>query len=162
MTEFAAKDVAAWQKIVDKYRLLLALDADYNTNANPVKISLDKGNGLHRIGEHLQFSFDPNSERRYLLLFDLAGSGELQFLYPLREQNDKPALDNIPYTLALDVLPPTGEDDLVAVFCEQAQDEARSLLNQHNGKNPPDPEALLKTLDSNTCQIGRYAFFTGE
>ncbi|MFM8333043.1 MAG: caspase family protein [Candidatus Methylumidiphilus sp.] len=161
LTAFAAGDLAAWQKLIDKYRLMAALDGRYNTQATPVKITLQQGNGLHRLQERLAFSFDPNSDRRYFLLFDLAGSGELQFLYPLAEQNDPPALAQIPYALALDVLPPTGEDDLVAVFCQQPQDAAVALLRQHNGKAPPNPEALLHSL-SKDCQIGRYAFFTQD
>lgn len=161
VARFPAQDAAAWQKLIDKYRLMAALDAHYNTAATPVGISLRQGNGLHRLRERLDFSFDPGSERRHLLLFDLAGTGELQFLYPLAEQNDKPALDKVPYALELTVLPPTGEDDLVAVFCGQPQEQAVALLRRHNGKNAPDPEEFLRSLGGD-CQIGRYAFFTGE
>lgn len=161
LTSFALADSAAWRKIIGKYRLMTALDAHYNSSATPVKISLKQGNGLHRLQERLEFSFDPNSERRHLLLFDLAGTGELQFLYPLREQHDPPALAKTPYSLELDVLPPTGEDDLVAVFCGQAQDSAVALLEAHNGKNPPDSQEFLQALGKD-CQIGRYAFFTAD
>jgi hypothetical protein len=111
--------------------------------------------------ERLDFSFDPDSDKRYLVLFDLAGSGELQFLYPLQAQGDSPALAKIPYDLPLVVEPPSGEDDLVAVFCATAQDRLATLLSDYHGRTPPRPEDFLAAVGQD-CQIGRYAFFTGE
>lgn len=161
VTAFPASDTEAWQKIIAKYRLLSAIEAQYNPAASPVRIALKQGNGLHTLKEHLDFSFDPNSDWRYFLLFDLAGTGELQFLYPLQDHGDPPALANIPYNLPLEVLPPTGEDSVVAVFCSTPQDRAVALLNSHNGKIPPLAESFLESLGKD-CQIGSYAFFTGE
>ena len=159
VAEVDAATASSWSKLIAKFRLLDALDHAYNTQAKPVKISLKQGDDVHNIEQRLDFSFDPDSASRHLLLFDLAGTGELQFLYPLTNLGDKPALAQIPYALSLDVVPPTGEDDLVAVFCNQPQDKAIAVLNTYNGKAPPEPETLLQTLGKD-CQIGRYAFFT--
>ena len=79
-----AATTSVWNALIAKYRLLAALDRAYNTAAKPVKISLKQGDKVHKQGDRLDFSFDPNSTSRHLLLFDLAGSGELQFLYPLQ------------------------------------------------------------------------------
>lgn len=159
--EIPAKDLGAWQRIVAKYRLMSALDERYKTGEKPVKITLKQGDGLHRIKDRLDFSFDSQSDRRHFLLFDLAGTGELQFLYPLVEQGDSPALAEIPYRLPLDVTPPLGEDDLVGIFCKQPQSAAVALLASYSSKTPPEPEVLLKALVGD-CQIGRYGFFTGK
>lgn len=159
--EIPAKDLGAWKRIVAKYRLMGALDERFKTGEKPVKITLKQGDGLHRVKDRLNFSFDPQSDRRHFLLFDLAGTGELQFLYPLAEQGDSPALAEIPYTLPLDVTPPLGEDDLVGVFCKQPQSAAVALLASYNGKTPPEPGVLLKAL-AGECQVGRYGFFTTE
>jgi hypothetical protein len=161
VTAFSVSDIEAWKRIIAKYRMIAVLDAHYNTSASPVKIALKQGNGLHRLNEHLDFTFDPNSSWRHFLLFDLAGTGELQFLYPLKEQGDAPALANIPYTLPLNVTPPTGEDDLVVVFCAGSQEKAVALLSSYNGKTSPTAETFLETLGKD-CQIGRYAFFTSD
>jgi uncharacterized caspase-like protein len=159
LAQVDANSTAAWNALIAKYRLLAALDHAYNTASKPVKISLRQGDGLHSLGDPMDFSFDPNSEKRYLLLFDLAGNGDLQFLYPLKEQNDNPAIAQSPYTLSMNVAPPTGEDDLVAVFCGSRQPAAESLLQTYNGKPAPEPAEFLRGLGQD-CQIGRYAFFT--
>jgi hypothetical protein len=141
--------------------MLSAIEAQYNPAASPVKITLKQGDSLHTLNKHLDFSFDPNSDWRYFLLFDLAGTGELQFLYPLQDHGDPPALANVPYNLPLEVLPPTGEDNVVAVFCSTPQDKTVALLDSHNGKTPPTAESFLESLGKD-CQIGSYAFFSGD
>lgn len=161
VVEIPADDVGAWKRVIAKYRLMGAMDGRFKTGGKPVKITLQEGNGLHRLKERLNFSFDPESDRRYFLLFDLAGTGVLQFLYPLAKEGDAPALAKLPYSLPLDVSPPTGEDDLVGIFCQQPQPDAVALLASYDGKTPPEPGLFLKSLVGD-CQIGRYAFFTAQ
>lgn len=159
VAEIPARDGGAWNKLVAKYQFLNALDGNVNLAKNAVEISLDKGGKLHHLKERLQFSFDPKSPRKHMLLFDLAGNGETQFLYP--EKTDPAAVDKIPYTLPLNVAEPIGEDDVVAVFCEKPNAAAVALLNAHAGKNPPPVEAFFQVLGDD-CQVGRYAFFTDK
>lgn len=161
LTEFDESDTTAWNRLIAKYRLIAALDSAYNINAAPVRITLQQGDGLHHLGERLDFKFTSGAEQRYFLLFDLAGNGELQFLYPIQARNDPPLLPEITYTLPVDVQPPIGEDDVVAVFCSRPQNAAIALLEQHSGKTPPTPETLVKAI-SEDCQIGRYSFFTAQ
>lgn len=163
LTEFAAKDVAAWHKLIAKYRLLSALDTLYAPN-RPVTITLAEGDGVHWIDaknpEQLTFSFDPHSTQRNLLLFNLAGTGELQMLYP-KSLADTPAVNRLPYRLALNVSEPAGRDDLVAVFCAEEQVQARALLSSHDGGIAPTTAQLLNVLPTNaSCQIGHYAVFS--
>ena len=90
----------------------------------------------------------------------MAGTGQLQFLYPLKDQHDPEAVAKIPYALPeLQVVLPVGEDDLVAVFCERPQPQAIALLRTHDQRNPPEPEEFLQGLGKD-CQLGRLAYFT--
>ncbi len=157
LAEVDAGTASEWNALIAKYRLLEALDR--HPAAKQVRVELRQGTGLHKLGERLDFSFNPNSTRRYFLLFDLAGTGQLQFLYPLKSQQDREAIAQVPYALAVDVVKPTGEDDVVAIFCERPQPQAIALLNTHDQHNPPEPEDLLQALGKD-CQLGRLAYFT--
>lgn len=159
LAEVDAGTASEWNALIAKYRLLAALDS--HPAAKQVGIQLDEGTGLHKIGEKLHFHVAPNSARQYFLLFNLAGTGQLQFLYPLKKLKDPEAVTQTPYALPdIEVVPPTGEDDVVAVFCERPQPKAIELLNTHDQRNPPDPENLLERLGRD-CQLGRLAYFTG-
>ncbi|MFZ4703480.1 MAG: DUF4384 domain-containing protein, partial [Candidatus Methylumidiphilus sp.] len=155
-----ANTASEWNALIAKYRLLAAVDN--HPNAKQVRVSLDEGNGQHKIGERLHFHVEPNSSRRHLLLFNLAGTGQLQFLYPLKKFQDPEAVAQTPYALPeIEVVPPPGEDDVVAVFCDRPQAKAISLLDTHDQHNPPEPGPLLDSLGKD-CQFGRLAYFTGQ
>ena len=159
VAEVDAGTASEWNAVIAKYRLLAAVDN--HPNAKQVRVSLDEGTGLHKIGEKLHFHVEPNSTRRHLLLFNLAGTGQLQFLYPLKKLQDPEAVAQTPYALPeIEVVPPTGEDDVVAVFCDRPQAKAISLLDTHDQHNPPEPGLLLDSLGKD-CQFGRLAYFTG-
>jgi len=156
--EILADDAGSWNALIDKYRFLTALDGNPKLVSDAAQIILDKGGKVHPIEERLTFSFDAKSSKKYFMLFDLPGTGRVQFLYPLKEQNDPPLLDKTPYQLPLKVTDPVGEDDLIAVFCERQNNEAVDLLNQYHGKNPPPATDFFQATQG--CQIGKYAFFT--
>ena len=158
LADVDAGTASEWNALIAKYRLLAALDSQ--PAAKQVRVNLTQGTGLHKLDERLNFSFEPNSGRRFFLLFDLAGTGQLQFLYPLKDQHDPEAVAKIPYALPeLQVVLPVGEDDLVAVFCERPQPQAIALLRTHDQRNPPEPEEFLQGLGKD-CQLGRLAYFT--
>lgn len=159
VTDFPAANTTAWNKIAAKYRLLTALDSQYNIAEKPVEITLKEGNDVHQLNERLHFQFDPNSDKRHLVLFDLAGTGELQLLYPLQSLNDSLTVSQIPFELTLKVKPPVGEDDVVAIFCKKPPTQMIAILNEYQSKAAPNPESLLTTIGRD-CQIGRYSFFT--
>lgn len=160
LTQFDAADVAAWNKLIAKYRLLTAIDNIDQSAAEAVNIKLVQGDGLHTIGEHLNFEFNLAGTQRYFFLVDLAGSGEWQWLYP-KLGKDETKLSSLPYPLKLKVEPPTGEDDMLAIFCADENPALKQLIKAQDGKTAATPEIFLSALGSN-CRIGRYAFFTGE
>jgi len=160
-------EVSRWQRVIDKERLLKALETQFDMRLKPIHITLKEGNGLHKKGERLNFSIKPgdnNENLNALTLFNLAGNGELQFLYPLTEYADPLVIDHFPYRLfpPLVVAPPFGGDDLVAVLCSQPATDLHNLLEKSQ-PNIPNPEQVISKLhNNNNCQVGQYAFFTGK
>jgi hypothetical protein len=127
----------------------------------PINISLREGDGIHKQGETLHFSIEPGDYEeglKALTLFNLAGDGTLQFMYPLVEYGDSYKINKLPYKLPpLKVMPPFGSDNLVAILCRKPAYELHKLLKYNK---IPTIEQVMAGLDGNTCQIGQYRFFT--
>jgi hypothetical protein len=161
VTTFAYDDQNAWVSVIAKYRLLVALDDKSAQQKSAPDIHLAQGDGLHSLNERLDFAFEPNSPRRYFYLFDLSGTGKMQFLYPHVHRKDPEMLSQLPFQLHLMVTPPTGEDDLVAIFCQSQQPKLLNLLMTNNNKDVPESAAFMASID-NDCEFGRYQFFTSD
>jgi hypothetical protein len=156
-----------WQRVIDKARLLNALDTQFDMRRQPIHITLREGDKLHKKGEVLHFSVAPGDTKEglnALTLFNLAGNGELQFLYPLIEYKDPTVVKHFPHNLPpTKVAPPFGGDNLVAVLCEKPATGLHTLLAE-NQPAIPKHEQILSQLrkDNNRCQVGQYAFFSSE
>jgi hypothetical protein len=154
-----------WQRVIDKERLLKVLETQFDMRLKPIRITLREGDKLHRKGKVRHFSIAPSDTRENLntlTLFNLAGNGELQFLYPLVQYKDTQIVRQFPYQLPpMEVSSPFGGDDLVAVLCKKPAKGLHDLLNK-NQPNIPAPEQILSQLRGNTCQVGQYAFFSRE
>jgi len=154
-----------WQSLIDKERLLKALETQFDMRLNPIKITLREGDGLHKNGENLHFNIAPGDRKeglKALTLFNLAGNGELQFLYPITEYGNSLTVRHFPYTPPrIKVTPPYGGDDLVVVLCKKPVTGLHTLLIKAQ-PNIPKPEQILSQLRGNTCQVGQYAFFSSE
>jgi len=152
-----------WQLVIDKERLLQVLGTQFDMRLSPIRMTLREGDKLHKQGELLHFSMTPGSQwegLNALTLFNLAGDGKLQFLYPLSEYDDSLVIQHFPYTLPpTKVAPPFGGDNLVAVLCSKPPKELHQLLAKTQ-PNIPKPTQIIKHLQQNRCQIGQYAFFT--
>lgn len=156
-------NTAQWQRLIDKNRLLQALSTQFDMRLRPVQIELQEGDGFHRRGERLHFSIAPGARWQglnALTLFNLAGDGELQFLYPLQRRNHSPIRRQFPYRLPpLGVVPPFGEDNLVAVLCHQPPIRLQKLLKE-SAPYLPEPTQIIAALHQQRCQVGQYAFFS--
>ncbi len=154
---------AGWQQIIDKKRLLKALNTQFNMNLRPVKIDLKEGDKLHKYGDELHFSIDTGNKRlNALTLFNLAGNGELQFLYPLPQLEHTPKLATIPYNLPpLMVVPPFGGDNLIAILCNKPATDLQDLLAD-NAPHIPKINQIITNLQKQRCQVGQKAFFTSD
>jgi len=133
-----------WQNLINKERLLKVLETQFDMHLNPIQITLREGDGLHKKGEKLHFSIAPGDKMeglKALTLFNLAGNGELQFLYPITEYGNPLNVQHFPYTPPrITVTPPFGGDDLVAVLCKKPAKGLHRLLKKTQ-PNIPEPEA---------------------
>ncbi|HDN25577.1 MAG TPA: caspase family protein [Thioploca sp.] len=169
-----------WQRVIDKKQLLKTLADQFDMRLRPIRIELREGPDLHRYGERLHFSIAPaaGSKRscdkglgwcdstassfNAMTLFNLAGNGDLQFLYPLKDRKHSPIIKRFPYHLPpLTVVPPFGGDNLVAVLCTRPPTRLQRLL-QESAPHLPSPAQVIETLHDQRCQVGQYAFFSGE
>jgi hypothetical protein len=163
IAKVSGKAGRGWQQIIDKRRLLKALHKQFNMNLRPVKIDLREGDKLHNHGDELHFSIDTGNKRlNALTLFNLAGDGELQYLYPIREREHSPRLAKIPYKLPpLMVVPPFGGDNFVAILCNKPATDLQNLLRD-SAPHIPDLNQIITNLQKQTCQVGQKAFFTSD
>ncbi|RKZ66086.1 MAG: hypothetical protein DRQ99_10815, partial [Candidatus Parabeggiatoa sp. nov. 3] len=132
VTTVFSQKADTWQRVIDKAQLLQALSTQFDMRLKPVQIDLKEGNGVHRKGERLHFSIAPTDrgeELNALTLFNLAGNGALQFLYPLAQRNHALMLEQFPYELnPLKIVGPFGGDHLVAILCTQPPTVLQTLL----------------------------------
>jgi len=151
-----------WQPVINKARLLKALAMQFDMRLKPINIRLREGDGLHKGGKTLHIDIKPGDQRlNALTLFNLAGNGKLQLLYPLSYHNK--VVRAFPYTYKVKVAPPYGGEHLIAVLCEKPATDLHKLLADSEPKIP-EPEKILAQLhkDDNRCQVGQHAFFSSE
>ncbi len=164
ITQFSNKH-QNWQRLIDKARLLKFLELWFNKKYKPIDIRLREGDELHQQGEILHFTIAPGDIREglnALTIFNLTGNGELQLMYPLANYNDPLLINDFPYHMpAMQIYPPFGGDNLVAILCKQAVTNLHKLLIEVQ-PNLPSPKQISKYLRGNTCQVGQYAFFSGN
>lgn len=166
LTQFSSQSQHKnWQRLIDKARLLKFLESWFNKKYKPIDIRLREGDELHQQGEVLHFIIAPGDIREglnALTIFNLAGNGELQLMYPLANYNDPLLIKNFPYYMpAMQVSPPFGGDNLVVILCKQAVTDLHKLLIEVQ-PNIPTPDQISKYLQGNICQVGQYAFFSGN
>jgi hypothetical protein len=164
ITQFSSQQ-NNWQRLIDKARLLKFLESWFNKKYKPIDIRLREGDELHQQGEVLHFAIAPGDIREglnALTIFNLAGNGELQLMYPLANYNDSLLIKEFPYYMpAMQVSPPFGGDNLVVILCKQAVTDLHKLLIEVQ-PNIPTPDQISKYLQGNICQVGQYAFFSGN
>lgn len=162
VTSFAAYEHRRWQRVINKHSLLKGLANRFDMQLKPIKIKLKQGDGIHKQGQILNFSIEPGDYQeglKALTLFNLAGDGSLQFVYPLAEYGDSYRINKFPYNFPpLKVMPPFGGDNLVAILCRQPASQLHQLL-KYNSKIPTI-EQVMARLKTNTCQIGQYGWFS--
>jgi hypothetical protein len=166
ITTLPTKDTVLWQRLIDKERLLKRLETqEFDIGLKPIRIILRDGDKIYKKGEVRHFKIAPIdnvTNLKALTIFNLAGNGELQFLYPLTDYHDPIFVKQFPYSFPpLKVTEPYGGDHLVAILCKQPISPLHNLL-KNSQPNIPEPEKILQYLDNNTCQVGQHAFFSSE
>lgn len=151
------------------FRRLLALSLD-----RPRQIRLQGGDKRYVLGERVVVDArrleGPRDEAEYYLLFNIAGSGQVQFLYPrrkangFREDQEDPILlpSDRPLT-QIEATPPAGTDLLVLVTSPKPLDGLTAELTKlHNRVEPLRAIDLVgKSLDDGV-RIGTQGIFTGS
>ena len=114
----------------------------------------------HGVGARVGFTFfPPHPEMNFLTLFNIASNGDIQYLYPLREQDNK-GVDDIGFPVQFRVSQPLGADQLVAVFCSRPPLDLQALLGTLNGQTAPTDNRFFETLRQGNCQTGLVGLFT--
>lgn len=171
LTADGERFVKRWQRVVDKYRLLRAVDQAYDIRQPALSLrilckeggkTVDCSQRKHRVGDVVSFEFDQlrSGNGRYFVLFNLAGNGTLQHQYPVLAE-DTPVLASLPFEIAgVSVGDPVGRDDLISLFCHRDPVQLKQMLIDHDGGSAPDPVTLTQQIREPDCQVNRLAVFT--
>ena len=132
----ASRDVLAWGDViayrVDKADLPSVIDRtaairdlkQVSTKA-PQVIKVAPDDSLHRADHTVQIELSEVSGRA-LVLFNIAGDGTIQMLYPVG--SDAPSISTADYRFPVRVREPFGADQIVAITSATTNDPARGSI----------------------------------
>ncbi len=113
---------------------------------------------LHRTGEQVEIAIHGLAGRS-LILFNIAGDGTLQFLYP--KGSDPPIIENSERRLTLYVREPFGAEQTVSVSATQRQTELEQAIRQlDRQRNPLKAAELVERYDGPDVFVGLVGLFT--
>lgn len=126
-----------------------------------LKTSLQPDAVSHAKGQLIEPSFH-GQHGEYLLVLNLAGDGTVQLVYPLSAYGDPLRHGFRPWSLALQVADPLGEDHMVALAFKEPQPELLLALELLNGTRAAlKVVALLKPhLKARTVEVGLLGMFS--
>ncbi len=153
ISDDAAPQIARAQFLID-------LNAAKIAALPPVDTKPQQSAARQPIGAVVGFDFlPPSPDLNFVTLFNVASDGSVQYgLYPPGFSESTPAPEGI--SLRFAVAPPTGEDQLVVVWCNRPPLGLHELLGEMNGRTvPPMADIITATADT-TCQYGRIGLFT--
>jgi hypothetical protein len=102
----------------------------------------------------------------HFALFNIAGDGTVQLLYPLRQRKDAPTIEIArPFSVPqFEVAPPFGADHLVAIASSSPLDALTDALEAINGRRAAGTalEVLTSVARVPDVQVGVQAVYTAE
>ena len=139
---------------------LLDLNAAKVARLPPVAIVARQSAARQTVGTNVGFDFRaPSRDLPYLTLFNVASDGSVQYpLYPPGFDEGSPVADAL--SLQFAVAPPTGEDQLIAIWCARPPLGLHDLLRETAGETVPAMGEVLAATADTTCQYGRLGLFT--
>ncbi len=145
---------------IDRMNFLLGLNEAKRPNLPVIELRPHQSAARQPIGATVGFDFPaPAPNLNFLTLFNVASDGTVQYgLYPPGFREDAPADQGL--QLRFSVAPPTGEDQLVVIWCNRPPLSLQALLNQVNGQVVPRIEEVIAATADVTCQFGRIGLFT--
>lgn len=148
------------QRMIARARALDNVQAAKSRDVPSVRITLGQAATTQKIGSIVGFSFaPPTPDHVFLTLFNIASDGTLQYLHPGAGAPDRPVTRQ-GFPIRFQVTPPTGADQLVAVFCTRPPLDMRRTLQQMNGQAAPQDDTLRVLLSRGDCQVGITGLFT--
>lgn len=124
----------------------------------PIGIVAEHGTGVLSIGETATFEFiPPNADLSFLTLFNIAGNGEVQPLFPTMGQGNG-QVDPDGIELSFLVSAPVGVDRLFVVACPTEPVALRSTLSASMGGTVT--RAIADSVIGQGCQIGSAGLYT--
>lgn len=151
----AAPKIIARAELMKVFPRLLRSDLPYG------KVIANQSPELQKIGTRVGFHFiPPASDMRFLTIFNLAGDGTFQYLYPVN--SDHPNIGEKGLPIEFKVTPPVGADQLVGIYCREQPHEFQSFLKTHDQGFAPEAAEFETYFQQVNCQIGRIGLFTSE
>jgi hypothetical protein len=128
---------------------------------NPQIMTLLPNDGRFHQGDRVRFHIEGLSGK-YLILVNLSGDGEVQYLYPRKKEDQVPVVD-ASFDLPLQVSEPFGSDHLIALVSDQRANTTESAISSLDGQKAAGK--LAKAIRSafsldRSLRIGFAAVFT--
>jgi hypothetical protein len=114
----------------------------------PQTIKLLPNDSLHKLNEKLTLEAT-GLKGKHLIIFDLAGNGTVQYLFPGRGEESIIPKDR--WTLAFQVIPPFGLDQVVAISSNKRLSELESALMRIDRTSAAGsaPQIIQKFMEAN-------------
>jgi hypothetical protein len=164
-----SRDVLAWGDVIaykiEKNELSSVIDRaaavrDLKQLATraPQAIRMSPDDRLHRRDKTVQVQVAEVAGRA-LILFNIAGDGTVQLLYPVG--TDPRVTDKAEFSLKVRVREPFGADQIIAVTSEQRMTALEDALTQLNGRRAATQAiALMQKFAPGDARIGATSLFT--
>jgi len=158
--DITAEDLPA---VIDRVRALAEIAKLSETH--PQTIELTPDGKLHRAASQVGF-VARDLRGRYTIIFNLTGSGRIQYLFPNPRDGsartpDRPKIETAEWKLDLKVDQPFGADTLVVITSDRHLDALEEALRGLDGRSAAGrlPE-LLRTMLPASARIGFASLFT--
>jgi hypothetical protein len=155
--EVAAENVdgARVQSVVDKFILLDFLKA--MASQNPGSVSLSPAKDIYAAGDRIRFDA-PASNYANMLVFNLANTGEVQFL-----DMQAAGTNSAEFKLTdLEIVKPFGADHLVVIWTSEPVDAIGAVLSDRSVSPETLLQALLTRLDGKETSVAIQPLYTRE
>jgi hypothetical protein len=124
----------------------------------PQAIRVFPNDALHRRGERIDILIDGVSGRS-LVMFNIAGDGTVQFLYPVG--SDPTVVKDMEYRLSLQAREPLGADQLVAITSSTENPQLLKGLRQlDHVRNPAHVPDIVNQYASGDATLGSVGIYT--
>jgi hypothetical protein len=147
------KDLAG---VIDRTAAVKWLKMRAGKGPQPIRVL--PNDGLHRKGEQIEVSIGGVSGRN-LVLFNIAGDGTVQFLYPVGA--DRPVIKDPEYRLSLQAREPLGADQLVAITSSVDMSQLQRMLRGLDRvRNPLRAADLVNQYARGDATLGSVGVYT--